>query len=87
MSGGTTLQPTIRCTLYLAKLQLTICSIFFTLLSPAVQHYNRQLHVLNGIISGETKLKPTFCYALLYLTVLDYNRLSTALQSVWRDYI
>jgi hypothetical protein len=58
MSGGTTLQPTIRCPLYLAKLQLTICSIFFTLLSPAVQHNNRQLYVLNGILSDETRLKP-----------------------------
>jgi hypothetical protein len=67
MSGGTTLQPTIRCPLCLAELQFTIYSIYSALLSPAVQHYNRQLDALYGILSGETTLKPTISYAPLYL--------------------
>jgi hypothetical protein len=68
MSGGTKLQPTVRCPLYLAELQFTIYSIYSALLSPAVQHYNRQFDALYGILSGETTLKPTISYAPLYLS-------------------
>jgi hypothetical protein len=56
MSSGTTLQPTIRCPLCLAELQLTICSIYSALLGPVVQHYNQLFDALYGILTGETTL-------------------------------
>jgi hypothetical protein len=67
MSGGTTLQPTIRCPLCLAESQLTISSIYSALLGPVVQHYNQLFDALYGILSGETTLQPTVCFAPLCL--------------------
>jgi hypothetical protein len=41
VSGGTKLQPTIRCLLCLAELQLTVCSVYSALLGPVVKHLMR----------------------------------------------
>jgi hypothetical protein len=64
MSVGTALQPTYRCPLCLAELQLTICSFYSTLLRPVVQHCNQLLNALYGIISGETTTDNLLCSTL-----------------------